>query len=245
MIAGVTHWRMWGVLIYLSVSLTLSSFTPPSSSHCISRELIKSSQHEINLNRSRNETYSTNWIPHVKGFEVGRIGVCGGGGGVHTKFRGQHSQSVALDVKLFEVSQLSYLLRQWDQIVIPQTQLNKRKNRGKTRQSILTKKDLTLKRTISTARRLPIKTKHKTFAEYYVVRSMGNGYSHTGFCSDPEPFIDRFQTFGIQNCSNICPWLELDGKGTLHHDSSITKRGGKKRELQSLVSAKWGAFAWI
>lgn len=61
---------------------------------------------------------------------------------VRTKFGGQDSQSVALDVKLFEVSQLTYLLRQRDQIIIPQTQLDKRNktNKRKTGNTILTYK---------------------------------------------------------------------------------------------------------
>lgn len=39
-----------------------------------------------------------------------------------TKLRGQDSQSVALDVELFELSQVPDLLRQRDQIIIPHTQ---------------------------------------------------------------------------------------------------------------------------
>lgn len=38
-----------------------------------------------------------------------------------TQFRGQDSQSVALDVKLFQMRQLSDLFRQRDQIIVPQT----------------------------------------------------------------------------------------------------------------------------
>lgn len=38
-----------------------------------------------------------------------------------TKLRGKDRQSVSLDVKLFEVCQLTDLLRQWDQIIVSQT----------------------------------------------------------------------------------------------------------------------------
>lgn len=51
---------------------------------------------------------------------------------VCTKFRGQDSQPVALNVKLFEMSQLSYLLRQRDEIIIPQTQLEVKKQKEDT-----------------------------------------------------------------------------------------------------------------
>lgn len=56
---------------------------------------------------------------------------------VRTKFGGQDSQSVALDVKLFEVSQLTYFLWQRDQIIIPQTQLDKRNKKTKEKQETL------------------------------------------------------------------------------------------------------------
>lgn len=77
MIVGATHWRTWGVFICLSVSLPPSRSVflhLPPSPQCISRELIKSSQHEINLNLSRNETYSTNWIPTPSGLTLGGVG---------------------------------------------------------------------------------------------------------------------------------------------------------------------------
>lgn len=81
-------------------------------------------------------------FPRISQNPVWNTGVCLCVCMVSTKFRGQDGQSVALDMKLFELSQVPYLLRQRDQIIVPQTQLDRRKKKKKNRTHSFNTQDL-------------------------------------------------------------------------------------------------------
>lgn len=51
-----------------------------------------------------------------------------------TQLWGQHSQAVALNMQLFELGQISDLFGQRDQIIVPQAQLQREKERERRRE---------------------------------------------------------------------------------------------------------------